>query len=235
MRLDQRGARAARRARRRPPHDRAAHAGRAAGDVRPRGRRGGVPRRRPAGGAGSPYLDLDALERALRGRRGGRGVGRLGLRRRAPGVRRAVRTAGHRVRRAERRRDAPPRRQDRRQAARRAGRRAGRAVERRAGRTRWTRPARHAAHDRLPADDQGHGGWRRPRASGGSTTTPGSPRRSRAPVPRAARRSAMPTVFMERVVDGRPPRRGADHRRRPRHGVGRAASATAACSAATRR
>ena len=46
---------------------------------------------RPAGG--SPYLDLDALERALVAAAGRRGVGRLGLRRRAPGVRRAVRAA----------------------------------------------------------------------------------------------------------------------------------------------
>ena len=56
------------------------------------------PRRRRAHG----YLDhAGARARAARGARR-RGVGRLGLRRRAPRVRRPVRAAGHRVRRARR-------------------------------------------------------------------------------------------------------------------------------------
>ena len=49
--------------------------GRAHGDVRARGRRGGVPRRGPPAGT---YLDLDALERALRGGARRRGLGRAG-------------------------------------------------------------------------------------------------------------------------------------------------------------
>ena len=174
----QRGARAARRARRRPPHDRPAHA-------RPSARRCSCarPTRRCASttiatGAGSPYLDLDALERALRGGARRRGVGRLGLRRRATRVRRAVRPARHRVRRPERRRDAPPRRQDRRQAARRAGRRAGRRVERRAGRRRSTRRRGARRRDRLPADDQGHRRRRRTRHPPGRRRRTAWPRRS---------------------------------------------------------
>ena len=52
---------------------------------------------RPAG-ASSPYLDLAAIERAF-SRRCRRGMGWLGLRRRAAGVRRTVRTVRGRVRR----------------------------------------------------------------------------------------------------------------------------------------
>ena len=171
------------------PHDRAAHA-------RPSARRcsSARPTRRCARRRrhGSPYLDLDALERALVAAPGRRGVGRLGLRRRAPGVRRAVRPPRHRVRRPERRRDAPARRQDRRQAAGRAGRacRSRRGAAARS--TRSTTPARHAARDRLPADDQGDGGRRRARH-------PPRRRRRRArrgvrerPLARGSRRSATP-------------------------------------------
>ena len=64
-----------------------------------------------------PYLDLAVLERALRRDRRRRRLGRLGLRRRGPGVRRAVRPARRHLHRPERRGDAQARRQDRLQAA----------------------------------------------------------------------------------------------------------------------
>ena len=81
-----------------------------------------------------PYLDHAVLERALVETRRRRRVGRLGVRRRGPDVRRAVREDRRHVRRAERRGDAQARRQDRLEAARRGGRRPGRAVEPRRGR-----------------------------------------------------------------------------------------------------
>ena len=91
-----------------------------------------------------PYLDLAVLERALVACRGGRRLGRLGLRRRGPRVRRPVRPARRHLHRPERRGDAQARRQDRLQADRRGGRRPGRAVEPRAAstpsRTRSPRP-----------------------------------------------------------------------------------------------
>ena len=173
---------------------------------------------RPAG-TGSPYLDLDALERGAAGGPRRRGVGRLGLRRRAPGVRRAVRPAGHRLRRPERRRDAPARRQDRRQAAGRGGRGPGGGLERRAGR-RPRRGPRARRADRLPADDQGHVGRRRARHP---------PRRRRRRAGRGVRERPLggPQGLRRRHgVHGarrhrRPPRRGPADRRLPRHGVGR--------------
>ena len=70
MRLDQRGAGAARRARRGPPHDRPAHGRRAHGDVRAGGRRGGAARR---------HVPRPRRPRARPGRGAGRrGVGRAG-------------------------------------------------------------------------------------------------------------------------------------------------------------
>ena len=80
------------------------------------------------------YLDLGALERALVAARADAAWVGWGFVAERPGVRRAVRPPGHHVRRSERRRDAPARRQDRRQAAGRGGGRARRGVERRPGR-----------------------------------------------------------------------------------------------------
>ena len=89
---DPRGPRAQRAARRADPRHRALHRARAPRAVRPPGRRA---LRRPAWRRRRPqrYLDYEALERALRRDARRRGLGRLGLRRRAPGVRRAVRAA----------------------------------------------------------------------------------------------------------------------------------------------
>ena len=103
-----------------------------------------------------------ALERALRERARRCGVGRVGLRRRGARVRRAVRAARHRLRRARRGDHAVAWRQDRRQAARRGSRRAGGAVERRSRRDRRGGAPARRAH-RLPAHDQGDGGGRRAR------------------------------------------------------------------------
>src|SRR4029077_9877992 len=114
--------------------------------------------------AARPYLDHAVLERALvegggaaawvgwgvRGERGRRGLGRLGLRGRGPGVRRAVREDRRHVHRAGRGGDAQAGRQDRRQAARRGGRCPGRAVEPRRGSDPGGRAGRGGA-DRLPA------------------------------------------------------------------------------------
>ena len=159
-----------------------------------------------------------ARTRAGRDRRR-RGVGRLGLRRRGPGVRRAVREDRRHVRRPERRRDAQARRQDRREADRRGGRRAGRAVEPR-GRSRTLDAALAAGgRDRLPADAQGHRGRRRARHPRGHLRR-GARRRLRAHQPGGRAR-----VRQRRGVPGapghrRPARRGPGDRRRPGHRVG---------------
>ena len=79
-------------------------------------------------------------------------------------------------------------------------------------------PARR--HDRLPADDQGHRGRRRPRHPAGRRR-----RRPRRGLRERPRRGAEGLRRRHRVHgagrDRRPPRRGAAHRRHPRHGVGR--------------
>ena len=105
-----------------------------------------------------PYLDHAVLERALRESRRRRRLGRLGLRRRGPGLRRAVRPDRRDLHRPEPRGDAPARRQDRLQAHRRGGRRPRRAVEpRRRGhpggrpRARRTRSATRSCSRRPPA------------------------------------------------------------------------------------
>ncbi len=115
--------RAQRAARRADLRHRAPHRGRARRDVRPPRRRGGRPERRLP----RPRRPGARAARGARRRR----VGGLGLRRRAPRVRRAVRAPGHRLRGPGRRGHAPGRRQDRRQAARRGGGRPRRALERR--------------------------------------------------------------------------------------------------------
>ena len=116
--------------------------------------------------------------------------------------------------------DAPARRQDRRQAPRRGGRRAGRAVERRARSSTVDearhRPARIGFPLMIKATAGGGGrGIRRVDTADGARA-----RRSSAPAPRPRRAFGDPTVFMERLVGARPPRRGADHRRRARRRVG---------------
>ena len=111
----------------------------AGGDVRARVRRGRVHRRGSSRRGPGARTSIWPPSSGRCSRPGRRGVGRVGLRRRATGVRRALRTPRHRVRRSGAGRDASPRRQDRRQAAGRAGRCAGRPVERRPGR-RSSRP-----------------------------------------------------------------------------------------------
>ena len=233
---DPRRARARRPGRRGHAHDRPAHPGRAARHVRARGRRGGVPRRRPAGTAASPYLDFAAAGAgaASPARADAAWVGwgfvaerpefvelcdRLGVTFIGP-------TADG---------DAQARRQDRRQAAGRAGRGAGGRrgaaapvddVDVRAG-------ARRA--DRLPADDQGHAPAAAAAASAWCTTRGRAGRGVRErPVRGGPRRSATRRCSWS-AGRRRPAHRGADHRRRPRHRLGRSACGTAASSAATRR
>ena len=145
-------------------------------------------------------------------------MGRLGLRRRAPRVRGALRAPRDRVRRARRRRDARAGRQGRGQAAGREGRRARRGVERRRGRDhRGSQAARR--HDRLPADDQGRGRWWRPRDA---------PRRQRRrarervrPRPRGGQAGVRRLTRADGAGRGiRASRRGSADRRRPRRRVG---------------
>ena len=168
--------------------------------------------------AGSPYLDLTTLERALVAARADARLGWVGLRRRAPGVRGAVRAARHRVHRSRSSGDAPPRRQDRGQATRRAVRRSRCAVERRAGGVGRGCPLPRR-RDRVPPDDQGHRGRRRPghparrcrrRAGGGLRQRPG--RRAEG----VRRCDRLHGAGRDRCT----PRRGAGDGRPPWHGVG---------------
>ena len=180
-----------------------------------------------------PYLDHAVLETALRRDRGGRRLGRLGVRRRGPDLRRAVRADRGHLHRPEPRGDAPARRQDRLQADRRGGRRPGRAVEPRRGRHPRGRD-RRGRRDRLPAHAQGdrrrwrarhpHGRVRRrahrrlrahPRRGASAPSAPvWSSSRGSSPVPGTSRSRSSPTA------------------RAPR---GRSGCATARSSAATRR
>ena len=166
-----------------PPGDRPAHPGGADGDVRAGGRRSRLSGRRPCGGRGQ---SVPRPRRVGAGPRGGAsrcGVGRLGVRGRAAGIRRIVRSARRRVHRAVGERDARTGRQDRGQAPRGAIGCAGRAMERRArGVDRRGAEARRG--DRLPADDQGHRGRRRSRHPQGGRRGRVSPRRSRVPAPK---------------------------------------------------
>ena len=113
---------------------------------------------RPRSGLG-PALPRPrgAREGAARDRRRRRVAG-LGLRRRGPVVRRPVRQAGRHLHRAERRGDAPARRQDRLEADRRGGGRARGALEPGGRRLPRGRTGRRRGH-RLPAHAQGDG-WR---------------------------------------------------------------------------
>ena len=85
--------------------------------------------------------------------------------------------------------DAARRRQDRGEAARRGGGRPRRAVERRPGRDRRGGARARRAH-RLPADDQGRRGRRRPRHPPRRRARTSWPRRSDRAAPRRSRRSA---------------------------------------------
>ena len=165
-----------------------------------------------------PYLDHAVLERALRETERRRRVGRVGVRRRGPRLRRALRAAGRDVHRAERGRDAPAGRQDRREAARRGGRRPRRTVE--PGSRRRRRGGRRArARDRLPPDAQGDGRRRRARHPGGDLRRGagrGLPADERRGVPCVRQRRRVPRAPGHR----RPAHRGADHRRRTGHGLG---------------
>ena len=129
-----------------------------------------------------------------------------------------MRAARHRVHRSRSRGDAPPRRQDRGQATRRAVQRSRRAVERRAGGVGRGCPLA-CRRDRVPPDDQGHRGRRRPghparrcrrRAGGGLRQRPG--RR-----PEGVRRCHR---LHGAGRDRCPPRRGAGDGRPSWHGVG---------------
>ena len=203
----------------RHPGDRPAHAGRAGGDVRPRGRRSGLHRRRPTARRRQPVPRPRRPGARARRRTGRRGVGRLGVRRRAPGVRRAVRATRHRVHRSR----APTSC-------------AGSAT--RSAPSCWPSSAdvpvapwsggpvdsldearRHAGTIGYPlmikATAGGGGrGIRRVDDEDGLAAAFDSARAE------GLKAFGDATVFMERVVDRRPPRRGAADRRRPRHGVG---------------
>ena len=149
-----------------------------------------------------------------------RRLGRLGLRRRARVVRGALRGRpgivfvgpdSATIRRA--------RRQGRRQAAGRAGRRAGRAVERRPGRRRRGR------RRSTPSGSATRSCSRRPPAAAGAGSASSHDRDELAPRFASARAEAElafgdPAVFLEQLVERRPARRGAGHRRRARHGLG---------------
>ena len=108
-------------------------------------------------------------------------LGRLGLRRRGPGVRRAVRPARRDLHRSAGRGDAQARRQGAGEVPGRADRRAGGAVERRAGRGHERRRCEHAEHDRLPDDPQGPQRRRRPRHPDRARSEASWRRRSSAP------------------------------------------------------
>ena len=153
--------------------------------VRPRSR----PRLRPRSRVRAPVPRPEGPGARAGGDRGRRRVGRLGLRRRGPGVRRAVREDRGHLRRTEPGSHAQARRQDRREADRRGGRRAGRAVEPRRGRDPGGR-AGGGGRDRLPADAEGDRGRRRPRHPRGRPATTSSPTPTSAPARRPRGRSA---------------------------------------------
>ena len=149
-----------------------------------------------------------------------RRLGRLGLRRGGPGVRRAVRRARRHLRRAVAGGHAAARApRSRPKVARRAGRRAGRGVERWPGRRDRGRPParrrRSATRSSSSPAAAGEGG-----ASGSSA--------SEAELEEALERTAgrggphvrRPGHLHGAPGRGRPARRGAGHRRPARHGLG---------------
>ena len=150
---------------------------------------------------------------------GGGGVAGLGLRLGARRLRRAARPAGHRVHRPAGLGDAALSDKVAAQAAGRGRRRTGGALERRPRRQPRRGAGRRGAR-RLPADAEG-GRWRR---------WPRHPPRALACRAgrglRCARRAEAATafgdasLFVERALDRRAPRRGAGDRRPARHSVG---------------
>ena len=181
-----------------------------------------------------PYLDHAVLERALVRDRRRRRLGRLGLRRRGPGVRRAVREDRRHLHRPERRGDAQARRQDRLEADRRGGRRPGRAVEPRRGRRPSTTRCARGERDRLPADAQGDRRRRRARHPDGRLRRGPRPTPTSAPARRRCARSAPAWCSWSAwsPAPGTSRSRSSPTGRAPR---GRWACATARCSGATRR
>ena len=231
---DPRRARAAPRHRRRPARDRPAHRRRAGGDVRPRGRRGGLPRRRGRPPApGSPYLDLATLERALLDARADAAWVGWGFVAERPEFaelcdRLGIVFVGPRA-----------------DVMRTLGDKIGAKLLAEQADVRWRAwsggpvetvddAVDHAERHRLPADGQGGRRRRRPRHP---------PGRRRRPARRGVRERQVggrqgvrrPDRVHRARGHRRPPRRGPVDRRPPRHRLGRRASATAACSGATRR
>ncbi len=202
------------------------------GDVRPRGRRSPT----TSGPASArPYLDHAVLERALRRDRGRRRVGRLGLRRRGPGLRRAVRA-----------RSGSPSSGRAPEAMRKLGDKIGSkliAEEVGVPVAPWSRGAvdtlddaiAAAAADRLPADAQGDRGRRRarhPRWSPSDAELADAYERTRdEAAARVRQRRRLPRDAWSPAPGTSRCRSSPTARARP----GRSACATARCSAATRR
>ena len=151
--------------------------------------------------------------------RSGRRLGRLGVRRRGPGVRRAVRPDRRHLHRPERRGDAHG--SATRSARSCSPRRSASRSRRGAAAPLDTLEAAHrqGRRDRLPGHAQGHRRRRRPRhppdrvGRGDGGRLRAHPRRGRA---RLRQRRGLPREPGHR----RAARRGAGHRRRPGHGVG---------------
>ena len=172
-------------------------------------------------GAGNPYLDHAELERALRELRRRRRLGRLGLRRRGPGVRGAVRADRRDVHRPAAGGDAPARRQDRGQVAGRA--RSGvpvAAVERRPGGRPMEDGAAARRGHRLPADDQGRAAAAAAAASGWCRVRGELEEALERARVEAERAFGDATCFMERLVAGGRHVEVQVDRRQLRHGLG---------------
>ena len=173
---------------------------------------------RPAG-AGSPYLDLAVLERALVAARADAAWVGWGFVAERPEFAELCDRLGIVFVGPPARRDAAARRQDRRQAAGRGGRRARGPVERGSGRRPRRRPAPRR-RDRLSADDQGDRRRRR------SRHPPGRRRGRSGRGLRGRPVGGSQGVRRRHGVHGagrrrRTPRRGPADRRPPRDGMGR--------------
>ena len=199
------------------------HRARPARLVRPRGRRGGVHRPRHhvrrARRTGGADLPRPRPARTGPGRDGrGRRLGGLGLRRRAGRVRRPVRQAGRRLHRPVRRRHAAGRRQDPVQAAGRG--RPGSPSSRGAAAPVADLDEASAAAERIGyplfVKATGGGGGRGIRRVTNPAELAGAVEAARA---EARHAFGDPTVFLERQITERPPRRGPGDRRPPRRRV----------------